>query len=60
MEKSYQMRYHVSLIDYSRQVKEQGLEEFMRQQREMWTCPYCGGMVSLHEKVCSECKRKIE
>lgn len=59
MEKSYQLRYQVSLIDYSRQVKELGIEEFMRRQRESWTCPNCGGVVSLHEKVCSECKAVI-
>ncbi len=60
MEKSYQLRYQVSLIDYSRQVKELGIEEFMRRQRESWTCPSCGGVISLHEKVCSECKTKFE
>lgn len=60
MEKSYQMRYQVRLIDYSRQVKELGTEEFMRLQKERWTCPSCGGVVSLHEKVCSECKETIK
>jgi hypothetical protein len=59
MEKSYQLRYQISLIQYSRQVKERGIKTFMEEQKESWSCPHCGGVVSLHEKVCSDCKSII-
>lgn len=58
LEKSYQTRYRTSLIQNSLTVKEAGLEAFMRQQREEYTCPGCGGIISLHDGECSECGRQ--
>jgi hypothetical protein len=52
---SYRKRYQTSLIEYSQQVKTQGLELFMAEQREKYTCNQCGGIISLHDGVCSEC-----
>ena len=57
LEKSYRTRYHVSLTDNSAAVKTRGLEAFLAQQRERYTCPACGGVVSLHDRACSGCGR---
>lgn len=59
LEKSYRTRYGVSLIENSTYVKEHGLEEFMKRQKEQYTCAACGGVVSLHDAVCSECGKRI-
>lgn len=59
LEKSYVMRYEASLIENSELVRRAGLEVFMRRQKERYTCPACGGVISLHDAECSECKRKI-
>lgn len=56
LEKSYRKRYHASLMQNSRMVQEAGLEAFMQNQRETFTCPKCGGVISLHDDVCSECQ----
>ena len=57
LEKSYNTRYGASLMENSRYVKEHGLEAFMEQQKRSYTCPGCGGIISLHDAECSECRR---
>lgn len=58
LEKSYITRYHASLMENSNTVKEHGLFAFMIQQREEYTCPHCGGIISIHDKECCECQYK--
>ncbi len=58
LDKSYRMRYGVSLLENSRFVKLHGLAAFMKRQKQIFTCPECGGVFSLHDKECSECGRK--
>lgn len=59
LEKSYLQRYQTSLIENSKFVKENGRSAFMELQTQQFTCSYCGGIISLHDQECSECKRKI-
>ena len=59
LEKSYNTRYGASLIENSLLVKEHGLTEFMKQQKEKYTCPTCGGIISMHDNECSECQTKL-
>ena len=60
LERSYRSRYGTSLIANSLMVKEAGLSWFWKAQKEKYTCPSCGGVISLHDAQCSECKRRIE
>ncbi|MEF9878861.1 MAG: hypothetical protein RR975_05480, partial [Clostridia bacterium] len=60
LEKSYNQRYGASLIENSLFVKEHELTSFMKQQLERYTCPNCGGAVSLHDAECSECQTKTK
>lgn len=56
--KSYNKRYAASLIENSLFVRDYGLAAFMRQQTGKYTCPTCGGIVSIHSRECSECRLK--
>ena len=60
LEKSYLTRYGASLTANSAQVRALGLEAFMARQRERYTCPACGGVVSLHDRACSRCGRPMD
>ena len=60
LEKSYHKRYQASLIENSRFVQAHGLEHFMEQQKAKYTCPKCGGIVSMHDRECSECQEKMK
>lgn len=59
LEKSYHVRYHVSLMKNSQTVKEQGMAVFLAQQKENYTCSECGGVISIHDAECSECQCKM-
>lgn len=59
LEKSYNKRYQASLIKNSEFVQKYGLEKFMEQQKEEYTCSKCGGIISIHDKECSECQEKM-
>ncbi len=58
LEKSYKTRYGASLIENSKFVKENDLTVFMKLQKEKYTCPKCGGIISIHDSECSECQWK--
>lgn len=37
-----------------------GLEFFMEQKKIKYTCPKCGGIISVHDRECSECQEKMK
>lgn len=55
LEKSYNKRYKTSLIANSLYVSRYGLARFMMQQTSLYTCSVCGGIYSLHDRICTEC-----
>lgn len=60
LEKSYNKRYQASLMKNSCFVQEQGLKCFMKQQKAKYTCLKCGGIISIHDRECSECQEKMK
>ena len=58
LEKSYNNRYWASLTENSGFVQAHGLERFMERQKAKYTCPRCGGIISIHDRECSECQEK--
>ena len=60
LDKSYQQRYHVSLITNGLFIKQNSMEEFLKQEKEKWSCSDCNGMISLQDGFCSQCKRQID
>lgn len=59
LEKSYKKRYQASLMENSVYVQTYGLEKFMNQQKAKYTCLKCGGIISIHDRECSECQEKM-
>lgn len=47
-------------MENSRFVQEQNLEHFMEQQKIKYTCSKCGGIISIHDRECSECQEKMK
>lgn len=60
LEKSYLKRYQTSLIENSKNVKEKGFDQFFLNEKTKWTCSECNGIVSVHDRVCSDCGKKHE
>lgn len=47
-------------MENSEIVKKQGLEVFMEKQKEKYTCAKCQGIISIHDRECSECQEKMK
>lgn len=60
LEKSYNKRYQASLMEHSKAVQQYGLEAFMAMQEVTYTCSRCGGIISIHDRECSECQEKMK
>ena len=59
IDKRYRTSYQISLIENGLRARDAGVEQHLREEQTRWTCPECGGVVSLHKKTCSECERNI-
>lgn len=60
LEKSYNQRYDESLVKNSIIVKEHSISQLMELHSIKYCCSKCGGVISLHDKVCSECEERYE
>lgn len=59
LDKSYRQRYQVSLIENSLRIRTIGTAGHLLEEKQKWTCMECGGVISLHDRLCSECGAKI-
>jgi hypothetical protein len=59
MDKSYQQRYQVSLIAQATRLQSIGMQPYLLEEKQRWTCPHCGGVLSLHDKTCSDCGKAM-
>jgi len=60
IDKRYKLKYKISLIENGLRAKTVGVKQHLREEKEKWTCPECGGVVSLHSKICSECGKELD
>lgn len=56
LDKSYRKRYNASLVENGLAAKEMGVTAFLAGQQRLYTCGVCGGVISMHDGICSECK----
>jgi len=59
IDKRYRTSYQTSLIENGLRARAVGVEQHLREEQAKWTCPECGGTISLHHKTCSECGRSL-
>lgn len=59
LDRSYK-RYNWSLIMNSEEAKSDGVAAFLERDRKHWTCDRCGGVISIHDAECSDCRTKLE
>jgi len=55
LDKSYRKRYSVELINSAEFIKINGIDEYMKNERNKWLCNGCGGVKTQHGNYCSEC-----
>lgn len=60
LDKRYRERYGMSMVGNLKLLKAKGMDEFLQNQTEKYTCPSCGDIVCVHDAKCYVCgyKRK--
>lgn len=56
---TYTERYSLSLIENLKRMKEVGVDTWLQEQEELYTCPKCGGEICIHDEECYDCGNKI-
>ena len=58
VDRRYRQRYGMSMVENLKELKEKGIEEFLKVQREKYKCPECEDVVSVHDGKCYACGYK--
>ena len=51
----YRTKYHMSMIDNLRFIREKGMPAFLAKEQEKWRCPDCGSVITCHSGICLSC-----
>jgi hypothetical protein len=55
IDKRYRTKYHMSMIENLKLIKEHGIEQFLEKEAARWHCPECGGVICCHNGLCLSC-----
>ena len=55
LQKRYSERYNVNTYENFKMIKEEGIKEFIRKEREKWKCIKCGDLLCMHRENCLVC-----
>jgi hypothetical protein len=56
LDKRYQTKYHMSMLENLEQINQDGIDSFLRNEENKWTCKECGNIVCVHRAFCLVCK----
>lgn len=55
LDKRYRTKYGMSMLDNLESIGTFGIRRFVRHEKERWTCPGCGQVISVHKPQCLFC-----
>lgn len=58
LDKRYRTKYGMSMIENLRKIEKSGIRQFIRDEKQKWTCPKCGEPICVHRPQCLSCGRK--
>ncbi len=58
LDERYRRKYEMSMIDNLEYIQKNGIDKFVKKERERWKCPKCGGVICVHDKRCYSCEVK--
>ncbi len=56
----YRNKYHMSMINNLKSIRDSGLEKFLLDENEKWTCSECGGIICVHKGCCYTCGNEYD
>lgn len=57
LDKSYREKFGMSMIDNLNEIKERGIDIFIKNQEIKYKCPKCNNLISIHSKKCFACDK---
>jgi len=60
LDERYRKKYGMNMIDNLEKIRSLGIREFIKMERERWTCKACGGIINVHKGKCSDCGKERE
>ena len=58
LDNRYRTKYAMSMIDNLKNIRESGIRDFIKNEKERWACPECGGIICVHKENCISCGYK--
>lgn len=55
----YNSRYHMSMLENLRFIKDNGMDSFLEKEKTKWCCPECGATICCHNGLCLNCNLHI-
>jgi hypothetical protein len=55
LDRRYRKRYDMSMVENLKEIRDQGINEFLKTQEEKYKCPKCGDVISVHDRKCYVC-----
>lgn len=55
LDKRYRTKYHMSMIENLKFIKDYGIERFLEKEEAKWRCSECGGVICCHNGLCLNC-----
>jgi hypothetical protein len=58
LDKRYRTKYGMSMLENLEAIRTRGIRNFVKSERECWTCKSCGGTINVHHGRCAACERE--
>jgi len=55
LDRRYRKRYDMSMVENLKEIRDKGINEFLKTQEEKYKCPKCGDVISVHDRKCYVC-----
>ncbi len=55
LDKRYKTKYHMSMIDNLNHIKDNGIDNFIKEETKKWQCNNCGELICCHSNICLNC-----
>ena len=56
IEKRYVWAHNYSFVENLNFIRKRGLPAFLRRESKRYTCPACGGLLTVHSDACPQCR----
>ena len=55
---AHDLSYGMSMIKNLDNIKEKGIRQFVKEEKEKWKCQDCGSILCVHRDFCLNCEAK--